>query len=121
MENANPPPISSRPVLPVALRPQAVQELYDLQRISAFVDSHLESIERLLNNFTNQPNETNMNELESDDESVDTPLVSPFPHSYNDSDGGEVLNELIEYKNVGMLRQEKEINCFDGDDWHSNV
>nr|GEZ18549.1 hypothetical protein [Tanacetum cinerariifolium] len=74
------------------------------------------SIERFLNNFANQPNETNINELESDDESVDTPLVSPFPHSDNDSDDGEVLNELIEYENVGMLCQEKAINNFDGDD-----
>ncbi|GKD19366.1 hypothetical protein Tco_1208524 [Tanacetum coccineum] len=57
-----------------------------------------------------------MNDLESDDESVDTPLVSPFPHSDNDLDDGEVLNELIEYENVGMLRREKAINSFDGDD-----
>ncbi|GJU99165.1 hypothetical protein Tco_1328436 [Tanacetum coccineum] len=34
----------------------------------------------------------------------------------NDSDNGEVLNELIEYENVGMLRREKAINSFDGDD-----
>ncbi|GKD41509.1 hypothetical protein Tco_1261716, partial [Tanacetum coccineum] len=54
------------------------------------------SIERFLNNFTNQPNETNINDLEFDDESVDTSLISPFPHSDNDSDDGEVLNELIE-------------------------
>ncbi|GKA02931.1 hypothetical protein Tco_0675712 [Tanacetum coccineum] len=98
------------------LRAQAVQELYELQRILAFVDSRLESIERFLKNFTNQPNETNMNDLESDDESVDTPLVSPFPHSNNDSDDGEVLNELIEYENVGMIRREKAINSFDWDD-----
>ncbi|GJU50276.1 hypothetical protein Tco_1219831 [Tanacetum coccineum] len=79
--NANPPPTSNHPVLPAVLRAQAIQELHELQRISAFVDSRLESIERFLNNFANQPNETNMNDLESDDESVDTPLVSPFPHS----------------------------------------
>ncbi|GJX29760.1 hypothetical protein Tco_0237839 [Tanacetum coccineum] len=54
-----------------------------------------------------------MNELTT---SSDTPLVSPFPHSDNDSDDGEVLNELIEYENVGMLRREKAINSFDGDD-----
>ncbi|GKA69716.1 hypothetical protein Tco_0775780 [Tanacetum coccineum] len=84
--------------------------------ILAFVDSRLESIERFLNNFVNQPDETNMNDLESDDESVNTPLVSPFPHSDNDSDDGEVLNELIEYENVAMLRREKAINSFDGDD-----
>ncbi|GJW40777.1 hypothetical protein Tco_0066622 [Tanacetum coccineum] len=35
-----------------------------------------------------------MNDLESDDESVDTPLVSPFPYSDNDSNDEEVLNEL---------------------------
>ncbi|GKE54075.1 hypothetical protein Tco_1489231 [Tanacetum coccineum] len=116
MKNMNPPPTNNRHVLPAALRAQAVQELYELQRISAFVDSRLESIKRFLNNFANQPNETNMNNLESDDESVDTPLISPFPLSDNDSDDGEVLNELIEYENVGMLRQEKAINSFDEDD-----
>ncbi|GJV68614.1 hypothetical protein Tco_1484123 [Tanacetum coccineum] len=103
MENANPPPTNNRPVLPVALHAQVVQELQELQVVLAFVDSRLESIERFLNNFANLPNETNMNNLESNDESVDTPLVSPFPHSDNDSDNGEVLNEIIEYENVGML------------------
>ncbi|GJV27663.1 hypothetical protein Tco_1384111 [Tanacetum coccineum] len=44
-----------------------------------------------------------MNDLESDDESVDTLLVSPFPYSDNDSDDGEVINELIVYENVGVL------------------
>nr|GEW94143.1 hypothetical protein [Tanacetum cinerariifolium] len=76
----------------------------------------IDSIERFLNDFANQPNETNTNDLEFNDESVDTPLVSPFPHSGNDSDDGEVLNEIIEYENVGMLRREKAINSFDRDD-----
>ncbi|GJU05766.1 hypothetical protein Tco_1122196 [Tanacetum coccineum] len=57
-----------------------------------------------------------MNNLESDDESVDTPLVSPFHHSDNESDDGEVVNELIKYENVGMIRRERAINSFDGDD-----
>ncbi|GKD47724.1 hypothetical protein Tco_1276700 [Tanacetum coccineum] len=57
-----------------------------------------------------------MNDLESDDESVDTPLVSPFPHSDNDSDDSEVLNELSEYENAGVLRRERIINSFDRDD-----
>nr|GEU71356.1 hypothetical protein [Tanacetum cinerariifolium] len=57
-----------------------------------------------------------MNDFEFDDESVDTPLFTPFPHLDNDSDGCEVLNELIEYENVGMLCREKAINIFDGDD-----
>ncbi|GKC06064.1 hypothetical protein Tco_0997674 [Tanacetum coccineum] len=54
-----------------------------------------------------------MNNLEYDDESVDTPLVSPFPHSDNDSDGNEVLNELSEYEDAGMLRRDRIINSFD--------
>ncbi|GJV21445.1 hypothetical protein Tco_1370465 [Tanacetum coccineum] len=58
----------------------------------------------------------NMNNLESDDETGDTPLVSPFPHSDNDSDDGEVLNELIEYENARTLRRERIINSLDGDD-----
>ncbi|GJT71806.1 hypothetical protein Tco_1031092 [Tanacetum coccineum] len=113
MENVNPPPTSNRPVLLDTLRAQAVQELHELQRISAFVDSRLESIERFLNNFANQPNETDTNDLESDDESVDIPFVSPFPHPDNDSDDGEVLNELSEYENAGTLRRERQINSFD--------
>nr|GEW07277.1 hypothetical protein [Tanacetum cinerariifolium] len=91
MENANPQPTINHLVLPTALRAQAVQELHELQRILTFVDSRLESIEQFLNNFAN-------------DESVNTPLVSPFPHLDNDSDDGEMLNELIEYENAGILR-----------------
>ncbi|GJT22481.1 hypothetical protein Tco_0892418 [Tanacetum coccineum] len=39
----------------------------------------------------------------------------------NDSDDGEVLNELIGYENVGMLRRERAINSFDRMTWHSNI
>ncbi|GJY41513.1 hypothetical protein Tco_0428783 [Tanacetum coccineum] len=116
MENVNPPPTNYRPVLPAALHVRINQELYELHVISAFIDSRLESIEQFLNNFANQPNETNMNNLESDNKAVDTPLVSPFPHSDNDSDDEDVLNELSEYQNAGTLRQERIINSFDWDD-----
>ncbi|GJY12086.1 hypothetical protein Tco_0381395 [Tanacetum coccineum] len=115
MENANPPLTNNRPVLPAALRVRINQELHELHVIPAFVDSRLESIKQFLNNFANQPNETNMNNLESDDEAVDTPLVSPFPHS-GDSDDEEVLNELSEYENARTLRRERIINSNDGDD-----
>nr|GEX37633.1 hypothetical protein [Tanacetum cinerariifolium] len=57
-----------------------------------------------------------MNDLEFDDESVDTPLVYPFPHSNNDSDDGEVLNELSEYDNAEALSRERIIYGFDEDD-----
>ncbi|GKD52182.1 hypothetical protein Tco_1281158 [Tanacetum coccineum] len=114
MENVNPPP--TRPVLPAALCARFNQELQELQKISAFVDYRLESIERFLNCFADQTNETSINDLESDDGLVDTPLVSPFPHSNNDSEDGEVLNELSEYEYVGTLHRERIINSFDRDD-----
>ncbi|GJZ31394.1 hypothetical protein Tco_0786835 [Tanacetum coccineum] len=116
MENTNPPPPNNYPVLPAALHARIHQELHEPKVISTFVDSQLESIKQFLNNFADQPNETNMNNLKTNDESGETPLVSPFPHSDNESDDEEVLNELYEYKNVGMLRREKAINSFDGDD-----
>ncbi|GKB61369.1 hypothetical protein Tco_0917555 [Tanacetum coccineum] len=96
MENVNPPPTNNRPVLPAALRAKVFRELHEPHAILALVDSRLESIEQFLNNLSNQPNETDMNDLESDDESIHIPLVSPFPHSDNDSDDGKVLNELSE-------------------------
>ncbi|GKB23019.1 hypothetical protein Tco_0862420 [Tanacetum coccineum] len=74
MENANPPP--TRPVLPATLRARFNQELQELQKILAFIDSRLE---------------------------IDTPLVSPFPHSDNDSDDEEVLNELCFRKFTAYL------------------
>ncbi|GJR67321.1 hypothetical protein Tco_0013386 [Tanacetum coccineum] len=84
-------------------------------KILAFIDSRLESIKQFLNRFADQPNETNINDPEFDDGSVETPLVSPFPHSDNDSDDEEVLNELNEYENTGTLRRERIINSLDGD------
>ncbi|GJW50563.1 hypothetical protein Tco_0091914 [Tanacetum coccineum] len=90
MENANPPPSDNRHVLPAALRARINQELHELK--------------------------TNVNNLESDDESGETPLVSPFPHSDNHSDDEEVLKELSEYENAGTLRRERIINSFVGDD-----
>ncbi|GJW76102.1 hypothetical protein Tco_0137784 [Tanacetum coccineum] len=116
MENANPPPTNNRPILPAALRERIDQELHELHVILTFIDSRLESIKQFLNNFANQPNETNMNNPESDDEAVDTPLVSPFPPSNNDSNNEEVLTELTEYENAKTLRQERIINSFDRDD-----
>ncbi|GJS46069.1 hypothetical protein Tco_0596190 [Tanacetum coccineum] len=57
-----------------------------------------------------------MDDLKPDDESVDTPLVSPFLDSDDDSDDGEVLNELEEYGNAGKLCRQRVINSLDGDD-----
>ncbi|GJY43533.1 hypothetical protein Tco_0431746 [Tanacetum coccineum] len=52
--------------------------------------------EQLLDDFMNLPNVLEIDYLESDDESVDTPLVSPFLDSDDESDDGEVLDELDE-------------------------
>nr|GEY01643.1 ribonuclease H-like domain-containing protein [Tanacetum cinerariifolium] len=57
-----------RPLLPSALRAKVIQELHELHAILAFVDSRLDSIEQFLNSFANQPDETDMNDLKSDDE-----------------------------------------------------
>ncbi|GKD95803.1 hypothetical protein Tco_1379700, partial [Tanacetum coccineum] len=114
MENANPPP--TRPVLPAALRVRFTQELQELHRISTYIDSRMESIEKFLNRFTHQPNETNIDNSESDDGSVETPLISIFPQSDDDSDDEEFLNELSEYENIGTLRRERIINSLDDDD-----
>ncbi|GKA89653.1 hypothetical protein Tco_0811465 [Tanacetum coccineum] len=64
-----------------------------------------------------------MNDRESDDESVDTPFISPFPHSDNDSDDGEVLNELMFSTNITnkiacrkfLIKNEEEIFTVRGD------
>ncbi|GJV82223.1 pol polyprotein [Tanacetum coccineum] len=106
MENANLPMTNNRPGLPAALRAKVVRELHELHAISAFVDSRLDSIKQFLN--------SDMNDLEFDDESA--PLVYPFPHSDNDSNDCEVLNELSEYENAGVLRRERIINSFDRGD-----
>ncbi|GJT84983.1 hypothetical protein Tco_1066700 [Tanacetum coccineum] len=85
MENANP----FVHVPPNGLHVRITQELNELRAISAMIDSYLG---QPLNNFINSHDVIEMDDLESDDGSVDTPLVSPFL----DSDDGEVLNELDE-------------------------
>ncbi|GJX64990.1 hypothetical protein Tco_0299333 [Tanacetum coccineum] len=115
LENTNPPSTNNPPVLPTALRAKIVQELNELQAISTYIDSRLENINQFLNDFMQPPNEIDMDDHEPDDKSVDTPLVSPFLDSDDDSDDGEVLNELEEYGNAGQLRRQRAINSFE---WH---
>ncbi|GKE31269.1 hypothetical protein Tco_1450591, partial [Tanacetum coccineum] len=50
-----------------------------------------------------------MDDLESNNGLVDTPLVSLFLDSDDDPDDGEVLNELEEYGNAGKLCRKKEL------------
>ncbi|GKC38291.1 hypothetical protein Tco_1050675, partial [Tanacetum coccineum] len=47
---------------------------------------------------------------------LDRPLVTPFLDLDDDSDDGEVLNELEEYRNAGKLCHKKLFNSIDGDD-----
>ncbi|GJU39940.1 hypothetical protein Tco_1192897 [Tanacetum coccineum] len=56
--------------------------------------------EELLNDIMNPPDELVMDDSESDIESYETPLVSPFLNSDDESDNGEVINELNEYGNA---------------------
>ncbi|GKB24969.1 hypothetical protein Tco_0864370 [Tanacetum coccineum] len=123
MENMNP----FLPVLPNGLRAKITQELNELRAISSMIDSLLENIdhtriaipptapfEQLFNDFMNPPGVLEMDDLESDDESVDTPLVSPFLDSDDESDDGEVLNEIDEYGNAGNFYRNRMINSVDG-------
>ncbi|GKC05602.1 hypothetical protein Tco_0997212, partial [Tanacetum coccineum] len=71
--------------------------------------AHLEKKQTRLRTYTESLEE-------SCSQIVDTPLVSPFPHSDNDSDDGEVPNEQSQYENARVLRRERIINSFDGDD-----
>ncbi|GKD38909.1 hypothetical protein Tco_1259116 [Tanacetum coccineum] len=57
-----------------------------------------------------------MDELESDDGLVDTTLVSPFLDSDDESDDGEVLNELYECGNARNFYGIRIINSLDGED-----
>ncbi|GKE23572.1 hypothetical protein Tco_1435084 [Tanacetum coccineum] len=103
VESVNPPSTNNPPILPNALHAKVVRELNELQTISAYIGFRLENIDQFLNDFVNQPNEINMDDPEPDAGLVDTPLVSPFLDSDDDSYDGEVLNELEEYGNAGKL------------------
>ncbi|GKD64709.1 hypothetical protein Tco_1306817 [Tanacetum coccineum] len=106
MENANP----FVPVPLNGLHARITQEINELHAISAMINSHLKNIDHTL------PNEIDMDDLESEDELIDTPLVSPFLDSDDKLDDGEVLNELDEYGNAGNFYPNRIINSFDGED-----
>nr|GFA11326.1 hypothetical protein [Tanacetum cinerariifolium] len=78
MENANP----FVSVSPNGLHVRITQELNELRAISAMINLPRE---QPLNDFMNSIIE--MDDLESDDESVDTPFVSPFLDSDDEPDG----------------------------------
>ncbi|GJX46351.1 hypothetical protein Tco_0271541 [Tanacetum coccineum] len=99
MENANP----FIPAPPNRLRARITQELNELRAISAMIDSRLKNInhtqiiipppipiEQLLNDFMNSHDVFEMDDLESDNESIDTPLISPFIDSDEDIDGDDL-------------------------------
>ncbi|GJU31738.1 hypothetical protein Tco_1175327 [Tanacetum coccineum] len=125
MDNTNP----FVPVSPNGLHARITQELNELHAISAMIDSRLENIDRvwitipptanfeqLFNDFMNPPDIFEMDDLESDDESINTPLVSPFLDSDDELGDGEVFNDLDEYENAGNFNRNRIINSIDGDE-----
>ncbi|GKD54230.1 hypothetical protein Tco_1287617 [Tanacetum coccineum] len=110
---------NANPFVPTSLnglRAKITQELNELRVISAMIDSRLENIdhtqikipppvliEQLLNDFIDSPDMIEMDDLESDNESIDTPLVSLLLDSDDELDDGKVLNELDEYGNAGFF------------------
>ncbi|GKC68148.1 hypothetical protein Tco_1100746 [Tanacetum coccineum] len=77
------------------------------------INSHLE---QPLNDFMSLHNIIEMDDLELDDQSVDTPLVSPFSDSDDESDDSEVLNDLDEYGIAGNFYLNRIITSLDGED-----
>ncbi|GJY02868.1 hypothetical protein Tco_0361020 [Tanacetum coccineum] len=122
MENANP----FVPAPPNGLRARITQDLNEFRAISAIINYRLKNIdhtkiiippivpfEQLLNDFMSLHDVFEMDELESDNESTYTPLVSPFINSDEELDDEEVLNELNEYGNTGNFYPNRRINCID--------
>ncbi|GJS22685.1 hypothetical protein Tco_0451317 [Tanacetum coccineum] len=109
MEKANP----FIPVPPNGLHVRIIQELNELHAISAMIDSHLG---QPLNDFMHSHNVIEMDDLKSDNGSVDTPLVSPFLDSDDELNDGEVLNESDKFESTGNLYRNRIINSFDGED-----
>nr|GEW87112.1 hypothetical protein [Tanacetum cinerariifolium] len=79
------------PTLLNGLRARITQEINELRAISSMIDSCLENIDytqikipphvlikQLLNDFMDSPDMLEMDDLESDNESIDTPIVSLF-------------------------------------------
>ncbi|GKE30033.1 hypothetical protein Tco_1445417 [Tanacetum coccineum] len=125
MENANP----FVPAPLNGLHARITQEFNELRVISAMINSRLENIdhtqikilppvpiEQLLNDFMDSPDVIEIDDLESNNESIYTPLVSPFLDSDDELDDEEVLNELNEYGNAGNFYHNRIINSIEGDD-----
>ncbi|GJR29885.1 retrovirus-related pol polyprotein from transposon TNT 1-94 [Tanacetum coccineum] len=96
-------------VQPNGLHVRITQELNKLHAISSMINSHLE---QPLNDFISLHNIIEMDDLELDNQSVDTPLVSPF----SDSDDSEVLNDLHKYGIAGNFYLNRIITSLDGED-----
>ncbi|GJY42911.1 hypothetical protein Tco_0431124 [Tanacetum coccineum] len=125
MENANP----FVPVPPNKIRAKITQELNELWPISVMINYRLENIghihipipppvpfDQLLDDFINPPDVLEMDDSVSDIESNDTPLVSPFLDSDDESDDREVIKELNEYGNAGNFYHNRIINSIDEND-----
>ncbi|GJZ81000.1 hypothetical protein Tco_0645994 [Tanacetum coccineum] len=84
MENAN----QFVPVPPNGLCARVSQELLELCAISSIINSYLKRVDHAI-----PPNEIYMDDLESENELIDTPLVSPFLDSDDESDDGEVIDD----------------------------
>nr|GEW07599.1 reverse transcriptase domain-containing protein [Tanacetum cinerariifolium] len=85
-KNANP----FVPIPPNGLYAKITQELNELRALSAMIDSHLKIFDH-----TMLPNEININDLEFEDELIDTPLVSPFLVLDGESNDGKVLKIIV--------------------------
>nr|GEU78207.1 hypothetical protein [Tanacetum cinerariifolium] len=114
MENA----IPFVPVPPNGLLARITQELNELRVISAIIDSHLKNVDH-----TMLLNEIDLDDPDSKDELIDTPLVYPFLDSNDESDNREGIGEfiVIDMADVVMGRTfravtQLEYDCVKGED-----
>ncbi|GJU90111.1 hypothetical protein Tco_1302534 [Tanacetum coccineum] len=109
----------SAPLLPASLKSMHRKVgLYDESFSEATTSSPRNICLRrpLHDDFLNSPDIFSMDDLESDNKSVDAPPVSPFIDSDDELDDGEVLNELNVYGNAGNLYNNMIINDKNGCD-----
>ncbi|GJS38967.1 retrovirus-related pol polyprotein from transposon TNT 1-94 [Tanacetum coccineum] len=99
---------------------RSLKEEVHVSQPDGFVDLHqpdkVYRLKKALMDSSKLQERVEMDDFESDDRSIYTPLVSSFLDSDDESDDGEVLNELDEYGNARNIYRNRIINSLDGND-----
>ncbi|GKA25464.1 hypothetical protein Tco_0711573 [Tanacetum coccineum] len=90
---------SDRHLIELEDQVQRLMEAHHASKSSVQVNKIASSCEKV--DYAISPNKIDMDDLESKDKLIDTPLVLPFLDSDDKSDDGEVIDESEEYGNAG--------------------